>query len=663
MMTWRVNVRAVLISMALAVGALLCQAQTFNVYEGQGVLENAWNNWSWCTVDFQNTEILDGGSYSTKVTYTAAWQGFSLESSTSFPAGYFSALSFSVNGGATAGRSIVVQLVANGAATNAVNLSDYIEGGSVAANTWRHVVIPLSAFGLKPNDSISRFWLQESSGGAQPAFWIDQIGWTPNPAPDSVKVFVNGYTTLRTVDQKMFGVNTAVWDANLISPTCKALIAQGGYQAFRFPGGSLSDGYHWATNTTDANTWTWSTSFDDFASIAVPTTGGQCFITTNYGTGTAAEAAAWVKYANVTKKYGFKYWEVGNECYGGWEEDSHTRKNDPVIYANEFAQYYVAMKAVDPTIQVGAVANPGEDSFANYSDEVVTNPRTGVKHSGWTPVMLATLASLGVTPDFIVYHRYPEYVVDCDFTLLIGNSSWFTDMADLRQQLTDYLGPVNGATQIMCTENNADAGTEGKQMCSVVNGIFMADTFGTILQTECNSFLWWDLINGQNTSGDNGSWLYGWRMYGDEGEFSPDFTQTYPVFYMEQLLNKFAKPGDYVVPTTSSYGLLSAFTTRRASDGTARVLLVNKNPTTAISVSLNIAAYRPQANATVYSYGVAQDNEAKNGFTQSLGVSQISNVGPTTAVTVPPYTAMVIVMNPLDIGHPIHPILPIFIVH
>ena len=26
-------------------------------------------------------------------------------------------------------------------------------------------------------------------------------------------------------------------------------------------------------------------------------------------------------YSNVTKGYGFKYWEVGNECYGTWETD------------------------------------------------------------------------------------------------------------------------------------------------------------------------------------------------------------------------------------------------------------------------------------------------------------------------------------------------------
>lgn len=622
-------------------GVSSIHAQVFNCYEGQGVLENNWADWSWCSDDLQNKSYVYEGSSSIQVTYTAPWQGFSLESNGSFPAGYFSALTMTLNGGDDAGRAIQVSLTVNGGQTSSVNLNSYIQGGSIPSKAWATATIPLSAFNLKPTDIISRFTLQESAGISQPPFWIGSIGWMPAPPPSSVGIALNASSVLRTVDQKMFGVNAAVWDNGFASTTCKNLIAKAGFQTFRFPGGSLSDGYHWATNTTDSNTWKWATDFDHFAQITAKPSRGQCFITANYGTGTPAEAAAWVKYSNITKKYGYKYWEVGNEVYGTWEEDSHARFNDPVIYANQFAQYYKQMKAVDPTIQVGAVANPGEDSFANYSDEVVSNPVTHVSHSGWTPVMLSTLAGLGVTPDFIIYHRYPEYVTDCDFTLLVGNVGWYSDMADLRSQLVDYLGPANTKTQIMCTENNCDAGTEGKQMCSLVNGVFMADTFGTILQTECNSFLWWDWINGQNTKGDNGSWLYGWRMYGDEGVISPDFTQTYPVFYMEQLFNYFAAAGDKVVSTTSSYGLLTAFGTKRAN-GTVRLMVVNKNPTATLSTQISFTGFTPSGAATVYSYGMPQDNAAKNGQLQMVSASSLRNAANGMTMKFAPYSVTVI---------------------
>jgi hypothetical protein len=63
------------------------------------------------------------------------------------------------------------------------------------------------------------------------------------------------------------------------------------------------------------------------------------------------------------------------------------------------------MKAANPAIKVGAVAVAGEDAYANYADEVVTNPITGRNHSGWTPVMLATFKELGVYPDFLVFNE------------------------------------------------------------------------------------------------------------------------------------------------------------------------------------------------------------------------------------------------------------------
>lgn len=618
----------------------MARAQSFNVYEGLGLLENGWQDWSWCTRNFKSTAFVLEGAYSTEVEYTGAWQGFFLNSGASFPAAYFSAFTFAINGGTTSGRTINVSLTVNGNTSTSVNLNGYVPGGSVVANKWSTVTIPLSAFGVKATDSISQILLQEGSGQAQPAFYIGQMGWTPNLPSGSVSLAVNTSKHLRTVDPKLFGVNTAVWDPNLAGPECKTLIRNGGFKAFRFPGGSLSDTYNWKTNTTGTNTWQWAVNFDTFASVAVPQTQGQCFITANYGTGTPGEAAAWVKYSNVTKKYGFKYWEIGNEVYGTWETDSHALPNDPVTYATQFAQYYTTMKAVDPTIQIGAVASAGEDSYPNYKNEVVTNPRTKGTHSGWTPLMLSTMASLHVTPDFVIYHRYPEYDIDSDFTLLTGNSGWISDFADLRQQLKDYLGATNTKIQIMCTENNADAGTAGKQLCSLVNALYIADSFGTILQTEANSYMFWDLFNGQQTNAADGPWVYGWRPYGDEGMISTDLTQLYPSYYAEQMLNRFATTGDTVVSTTSSYGLLTAYATQR-SNGTVRVMVVNKNSEASIAATLSFTGFTPASNATEYFYGIPQDNAASKGQSQAIQVTSLSHAQASMALTFPAYSITV----------------------
>ena len=142
---------------ALAIATFnVSQGQAFNCYEGTGVLENGWADWSWSSNNYRSTAYTYQGQYSIQVTFTGGYQAFSLESPTSFPAGYFSALTFWIDGGATAGRSIQVALVANGSTTTALNLNKYISGGAVGAKSWRSVTIPLSAFGVKTSDQISR---------------------------------------------------------------------------------------------------------------------------------------------------------------------------------------------------------------------------------------------------------------------------------------------------------------------------------------------------------------------------------------------------------------------------------------------------------------------------------------------------------------------------
>jgi hypothetical protein len=264
-------------------------------------------------------------------------------------------------------------------------------------------------------------------------------------------VSVNATDVVRVVDDRLFGLNTAVWDDAFNNAETLPLLKAIDIRTLRFPGGSTSDTYDWQTNksyvagTRTLNTWAWATSFDDFARTAMALN-AKVFITANYGSGTAQQAADWVAYSNVTKKYGFKYWEIGNENYGSWEEDVHPTKNDPVTYATEVKDYMTRMKAVDPTIKVGVVLIDGEDSYAVASRPGAINSRTGASHKGWTPVMLAKLKELGVTPDFAIFHRYPWGPGnESDANLLGGKSqsgtTWADDAAGLRAAEIRSCGP------------------------------------------------------------------------------------------------------------------------------------------------------------------------------------------------------------------------------
>src|SRR6185312_13260327 len=199
--------------------------------------------------------------------------------------------------------------------------------------------------------------------------------------------------------------------------------------------------------------------------------------------------------------------------------DSNTFPNDAYTYATRVQQYIQQMKAADPTIKIGVVVTPGEANSSNgYTNHLAYNPRTGQTNYGWTAVLFTTLKNLGVTPDFAVHHRYPEYTDgESDPLLLQGTSGWAADAADLRQQITDYFGPGGTNIELLCTENNSNAGSQGKQSVSLVNGLYYADSLAQLMKTEFNSLCWWDLRNGADYSGNMAPTLYGWRMYGDIG--------------------------------------------------------------------------------------------------------------------------------------------------
>jgi hypothetical protein len=440
-------------------------------------------------------------------------------------------------------------------------------------------------------------------------------------------VTVDATTVVRKVDDRMFALNTAVWDNAFKDAQTLATLQAVDVRFMRFPGGSTSDDYDWQTgDTVEEGGSAGSTTFDQFAATALATH-AQVVITTNYGTGTPQEAAAWVRYSNITKGYGFKYWEVGNECYGTWEDDRQAIAHDPVTYANLAVQYIQAMKAVDPTIKIGVVADASEDSYnnsaSNGTTRTVTNPATGVAHSGWTPVMLATMAAQGVLPDFVIYHYYAQNEGnENDAALLQAPKNWAGFATTLRSILTDYVPTGGAGIELLCTENNSVSTNPGKQSVSLVNGLFMADSLGSLMQTEFNSLVWWDLHNGPGNAGNNSSSLYGWRQYGDYGIENGDSTSVqgstinlaqhdpYPTYYVQKLLTHFARGGDKVLSATSSSTLLTSYAVAR-QDGTLSLLVINKDPTTTNSANISINGFTPKANATVYSYGIPQDENSE----------------------------------------------------
>jgi hypothetical protein len=581
-------------------------------------LVNGFQNYSWATVNFSASF---GGSNCVSVINTTNYQAVYF-GHVEFNTAPYSALDFWINGGSSGGQLVDVAASLNGNAPASYSL------GQLKTNTWQHFTVPLSSLGVTGATNCTGFWIQGNSNNPQPAFYVCNMQLLPAPAPATVHLDVNAAKVIRTADTRWFGLNAAVWDSQFNTALTSNLMAQIGCTTFRFPGGSLSDLYNWAVNTNIGSKYPEPTSFASFIPMAT-NLGAQVFITVNYGTGSSNEAAAWVACANITNHCNFKYWEVGNENYGTWEADSNTPPNDPYTYATRAVGYIQLMKAKDPTIKIGAVAEPGEDSDINNYNHAAINPITGQTHYGWTPVMLATFKNLGVYPDFLIYHDYPEYTTagensdDSDALLLQiadnYNPDGWTDYAsaaqNLRRQLTDYLGAEGSNIELCVTENNSDAGAPGRQSTSIVNALYLADSLGQLMQTEFNSMIWWDLRNGADTTGDYDPTIYGWRPFGD---LAVTWGATnYPDFYAKKLLQSLVRAGDSVIGSSSDYLLLSSYAVRR-TNGALTMLVINKDLTTNFNAQIGLTNFVPAPNAIIESYGIAQDNAARTNAAASL---------------------------------------------
>ena len=372
----------------------------------------------------------------------------------------------------------------------------------------------------------------------------------------------------------------------------------------------------------------------------VAQSGAQALLCVNYGTNTAGnaggdpnEAAAWVDYANNTKGYGVKYWEVGNEVYGNgeygasFETDLHG-DHSPTAYGANVAQYVSAMKAKDATIKVGAVLTaPGQ-----FPDGQSPDWNTNV------------LAQCGGVIDFVIVHWYPqEPGSESDSFLLDAPASQIATMvAKLRALISQYGGANAAHVQIFVTETNSVAYNPGKQTVGLVNALFIADDYATWLEQGVANVDIWTLHNG--TSGGNTSGaLYGSATYGDYGILSsgqgsePATDTPFPSYYGIQMLSELGKAGDQFVSASSNQPLLGVHAVRQAG-GNLALMLINKDPANSYAANVSVVGYTPAASSSDYFYGEASG---------SGGIaSAASTAGATFTRTVPPYSLTTVVMQP-----------------
>jgi hypothetical protein len=443
----------------------------------------------------------------------------------------------------------------------------------------------------------------------------------PSWGQKTARVQVNLKSALAVVPEAGYGVHTSVYDNVFTPPDLAEKLKAAGVTALRYPGGSYADIYHWKTNSRTAGSDIYinpNDTFDNFMTKDLQPIGAQAVITVNYGTNAAgtgggdpAEAAEWVRYANIEKKWNIRYWEIGNEIGGngyfqdpGWEQDlhapyDHKRKGNPALsmsaYGRNALEFIKAMKAVDPTIKIGIGVDMPD-----------SNPGTGND---------ALLKEVKDKIDFVIVHWYPK----ASSTDLTVTEEVKPQVAALRAQMARYCGPAGRQMPIAVTETNG-GGT------GAARAIFATDTFLTWFEAGAFTVEWLELHAG---------------FLSDEKGVPADTPAE--GYYGMQMASTAARPGDRLVEANSSSPMLSVHAIQR-KDGGVALVLINKHPNQPYEVNVTIPDATLAATGTRYDFGRANFSGGSTWATGGPTQSKLESAGNSFSVTVPATSETVLVI-------------------
>jgi hypothetical protein len=416
-------------------------------------------------------------------------------------------------------------------------------------------------------------------------------------------VTVNLSSTGPAVTDQLLGMNMAVW-YDIVTNKAGVLDAfqAAGIKAVRWPGGSASDVYHWATNSeceggyTDGND-----TFSNFVNdLAVPA-GLDVALTADYGTdaactgpGQPSEAAAWVTNA-LSLGITVSYVTVGNEEYGTWEEDLHSPANNAATYAAATAGsagYYALIKAASPNTLVGVSVNPGNSP-------------------AWDPTVLADAPY-----DFVEYHYYPETPGEESDTFITQQAA---------QELTTNINTIkselktagNPDTPIYVGEIGGPYSNPGKQSWSITQGLYAGQVLGEMMNDGVSRLTWWiGFGNCNGTSGNDSTSLYGWQDFGAYNIFSDGPSDTScpgagplgtmsPTARAFQLFSNVAVTGENVLTASVSGDTTDVRAYAATHSGGQALVLFNVNETASQPVTVTLSGKASSSGVTVETYDKA----------------------------------------------------------
>ncbi len=356
-----------------------------------------------------------------------------------------------------------------------------------------------------------------------------------------------------------------------------------------------------------------------------------------------------------------KYWEIGNEVFANGyyakdgkndsEEDlhapygkdtkeseklrSHNAKLSPSAYGNAVVEFAKAMKAVDPTIKIGAVLVPpplkdayiqpgahferwnGEGAQGQDKRLVSTSSYlTGVggnyvdtSQMDWNPGVMKACAS---SIDFVIVHwRFAKFLPPDWKTLDSAGTlqAPYSDLPEIMKGLVELLSKYGGTNARNLQLAFTGVSAFGSDSDQNVQSLFLTDAYASLIESGSLATVGIDahgqgFLDGSNKPG--------------------------PLAYALGMIHILARPNDSLVESESNSQFLAVHTARRA-DGSLGMMLINKDATKTATVKVAIKNVKVAAKAARFDFG-------KN--TNGLPVKSAVEAGENFTVDVPPYTVV-----------------------
>ena len=344
---------------------------------------------------------------------------------------------------------------------------------------------------------------------------------------------------------------------------------------------------------------------------------------------------------------GIKLWEIGNENFGTgyyssggsdgyclnyavpYPYTTYPRYGNaalsPATYGRNVKLFSEAMKAVDPTIKIGAVVTTPPD---DYSWDVY-----GGQH--WTPQVLAQCVT---NFDFVIAHWYP-YAGSLDDgdgllatvpakipTMIVGSGAHTGANAGLRDYI-NAVRPDGTNVDIVITEfgytGSLTNALNNTPVYGPVNAMFCADSYATWMEFGVTHIDWLEM-NKNTFLGDSNPLVRG------------------AAYYAIQLTHTMAGVGDQLVGSTSDIATLRSHAAIQ-QNGKVGVMLLNESITNTLTVTVTIPNYSSLASTgTVYFFGTNNFGGTTNTPFKAPTTNTVAVSGNSLTVVMPAYTIAVV---------------------